>query len=191
MGGVRLLLSGLSGTGSTTAAKRIAADFNLKYVYGGQIFRNMAQDRGISLEDLGKLLERDQETECEIDRQLVELGLRNEDILIESRTVGWIFPKDVPSIRIWLTCDLEERLNRVERREHHAHSRENLLQREESDNRRYAALYGIEPDDFSPFDLVLDTTHLSVDQVVDQIEGFLRYRERVDRPEGEPVKTEA
>lgn len=174
---MRLLLSGLSGTGSTTAARRIAADLNLRYYYGGQIFRNLALERRVSLEDLARSLETDPETEAEIDRRLIRVGLENVDVLIESRTMGWIFPAEVESTRVWLTCDLAERLNRVERREHHARSRANLLLREESDNRRYAALYGIDPDDFSPFDLVLDTTSITVEQVVEEIEGFLRGRQ--------------
>lgn len=172
---MRILLSGLSGTGSTTAAKRIAADLGLKYVYGGQIFRNLAVERGISLEELAESFEHDPEGEREIDRRLVAEGL-GEDVLVESRTIGWIFPAGVDATRIWLTCDLEERLRRVRAREHHPRSAENLLRREASDNRRYFMLYGIEPEDFSPFDLVIDTTNLSVDEVVDRIESFVRQR---------------
>jgi CMP/dCMP kinase len=172
---VRILLSGLSGTGSTTAAKRIAADLGLNYVYGGQIFRDLAAERGTSLEELAESLEHDKETEREIDRRLIAAGKRG-NVLVESRTVGWIFPRDIPAIRIWLTCDLQERLRRVEDREHHPRSAENLLRRESSDNRRYRTLYGIEPDDFSPFDLVLDTTEMPVDEVVDRIEAFVRDR---------------
>jgi cytidylate kinase len=173
---VRILLSGLSGTGSTTAAKRIAADLGLDYLYGGQIFRNLAVERGITLEDLAESLERDPEAEREIDRRLIAAALQRDQILVEGRTIGWIFPAEVAAIRIWLTCDLEERLRRVQGREHHPRSAENLLRREASDNRRYRALYGIEPEDFSPFDLVVDTTHLPVDAVVDQIEAFVRER---------------
>ena len=159
---MRILLSGLSGTGSTTAARRIAADLGLRYVYGGQIFRNLAVERGISLEELAESLERNPETEREIDRRLIEAGMAD-DVLIEGRTIGWIFPVDVPASRIWLICELPERLRRVQAREHHPRSAENLLRREASDNRRYRTLYGIEPEDYSPFDLVLDTTRLSVD----------------------------
>jgi adenylate kinase family enzyme len=93
-GGVRILLSGLSGTGSTTAAKRIAADAGLKYVYGGQIFRNLAAERGISLEELVELLEAHPEIEEEIDQRLVEAAMAG-DVLVESRTVGWLFPREV------------------------------------------------------------------------------------------------
>ena len=172
---MRILLSGLSGTGSTTAARRIAADLGLRYVYGGQIFRNLAVERGISLEELAESLERNPETEREIDRRLIEAGMAD-DVLIEGRTIGWIFPEDVPASRIWLICELPERLRRVQAREHHPRSAENLLRREASDNRRYRTLYGIEPEDYSPFDLVLDTTRLSVDEVVDHIEAFVRDR---------------
>jgi cytidylate kinase len=172
---VRILLSGLSGTGSTTAARQIAADLGLEYIYGGQIFRNLAAEEGISLEELVESLERDPETEREIDRRLIAKG-RSDDVLIEGRTIGWIFPHDLPAIRIWLTCDLLERLRRVEGREHHPRSPDNLLRREASDNRRYRALYGIEPEDFSPFDLVLDTTHLPVEEVVRHIESFVQNR---------------
>jgi cytidylate kinase len=168
-------LSGLSGTGSTTAAKRIAADLELDYVYGGQIFRNLARERGVSLEELAESLEHNQEDEREIDRRLVEAGKRD-NVLIESRTVGWIFPREIPAIRIWLTCDLQERLQRVQNREHHPRSAENLLRREASDNRRYLALYGIREEDFSPFDLVIDTTNLSVEDVVGRIEAFVQER---------------
>ena len=172
---MRILLSGLSGTGSTTAARRIAADLGLRYVYGGQIFRDLAVERGMSLEELAESLERNQETEREIDRRLIEAGMAD-DVLIEGRTIGWIFPEDVPASRIWLICELPERLRRVQAREHHPRSAENLLRREASDNRRYRTLYGIEPEDYSPFDLVLDTTRLSVDEVGDHIEAFVRDR---------------
>jgi cytidylate kinase len=172
---VRILLSGLSGTGSTTAARRIANDFGLSYVYGGQIFRNLAVERGISLEELAESLEHDQEAEREIDRRLVAAGIAD-NVLIEGRTIGWIFPNEIPAVRIWLLCDLSERLRRVRAREHHPRSAENLLRREASDNRRYLELYGIEEENFSPFGLVIDTTRMSVDEVVDQIESFVRER---------------
>jgi len=174
-GMVRILLSGLSGTGSTTAARRLATDLSLTYVYGGQIFRTWAAERGMTLEDLAESLEHDPKAERKIDDRLIESG-KQDNVLVESRTVGWIFPTDIPAIRIWLTCDLEERLRRVQDREHHARSAENLLRREASDNRRYRNLYGIEVEDVSPFHLVLDTTHLTVDEVVEQIESCVQER---------------
>jgi cytidylate kinase len=178
---VRILLSGLSGTGSTTAAKQIAADFGLDYIYGGQIFRNLARERGISLEELVESLEHAQDTEREIDRRLIEEGKRD-NVLVESRTIGWLFPRNILALRIWLTCDLEERLRRVRAREHHPRSAEDLLRREASDNRRYRLLYGIEPDDFSPFDKILDTTDMPVDEVVRAIESFVRDRIETEVP---------
>src|SRR5437016_3819802 len=128
-GAVRLLLSGLSGTGSTTAATRIARDLGLRYVYGGQIFRSLAVERGVSLEELAESLEQDQETEREIDRRLIEEA-KTDNVLVEGRTIGWIFPHDIPACRIWLTCNLEERLRRVQGRDRHPRAADDLLRRE-------------------------------------------------------------
>jgi len=177
----------LSGTGSTTAAKKIADDLGLEYVYGGAIFRKRAVELGIPLEEFVEALERNPEQERRVDDSLIEIGRTKDNVLIESRTIGWIFPRDIPSTRIWLTCDLEERLRRVRGRDHHPRSPENLLRREASDNRRYWALYGIRPDDFSPFDLVVDTTEKSVDQVVAEIEAFVRSRAEPREPEAQGV----
>ncbi|MGH2444025.1 MAG: (d)CMP kinase [Chloroflexota bacterium] len=171
---MRVLLSGLSGTGSTTAARHVASDLGLNYVYGGQIFREMAVASGISLEEQAETLEHNPLREKEIDDRLIQEAAAD-GVLVESRTIGWILPRTIPAIRIWLTCDLEERLRRVQRREHHPRSAENLLRRESSDNRRYRVLYGIEPDDFSPFHLVIDTTALLVDEVVREIEAFVHH----------------
>ena len=175
---MRLLLSGLSGTGSSTAAKRIASDMGLDYIYGGQIFRNLAAEQHISLEELAESLERNPEIEREVDQRLIQAAM-SDNVLVESRTIGWLFPREIPALRIWLTCDIAERLRRVQAREHHPRSAENLLRREGSDNRRYRNLYSIKENDFSPFDLVLDTTDLSVDEVVREIEAFLKSQTEV------------
>jgi cytidylate kinase len=171
-GGLRVLLGGLSGTNTTEIAKGVAVEFGLTYVHAGQIFREMATVRGISLEELVEVLENKPEMEKEIDRNLVEAGM-GDDVLVQGRAIGWIFPRDPPAVRIWLTCDLEERLVRVQSREHHPRSPDNLLYMDRSESRRYRKMYGIELNDFSPFDLVLDTTKLSVSDAVDRIKDYI------------------
>jgi cytidylate kinase len=96
-------------------------------------------------------------------------GEENDNFVLESR-LGWFF---VPhSFKIQLVCDEPERLRRVCEREgcdiFTAKNDENI--RLEAIHERYKKLYGI--DDFeneNNYDLVIDTTNLSPDEIVNII----------------------
>ena len=59
--GLVVAVSGLHGSGRSTHAKRIAETFGLRYVSSGTIFRQMAEERGLSLEEMSKLTDKDPE----------------------------------------------------------------------------------------------------------------------------------
>ncbi|GAG01467.1 unnamed protein product, partial [marine sediment metagenome] len=48
--GLVITVSGVHGSGRSTHAKKLAETFALRYVSSGTIFRQMADERGISLE---------------------------------------------------------------------------------------------------------------------------------------------
>ncbi|RLG57107.1 MAG: cytidylate kinase, partial [Candidatus Hydrothermarchaeota archaeon] len=54
-----ITISGLIGSGKTTVAKALAEKLMLRHVQAGMVFREMAKERGMSLQEFSKLAEKD------------------------------------------------------------------------------------------------------------------------------------
>ena len=63
-----ITISGLPGTGKTTVAKLLEQRLGLRYVYSGEIFRQLAQKHHMSLEEFGKYCESHREIDEELDQ---------------------------------------------------------------------------------------------------------------------------
>ncbi len=153
-------ISGLPGSGTSTVAVAVADGLRLERVDGGAVFRTMAHERGLSLAEFGALAERDPSIDLDLDRRLAERA-RAGDVVLESRLAGWIARNEgLDGLRVWIACDEDERAARVAGRDSHE-QRAALAanrQREASERSRYLTYYGIDLDDLSVYDLVLDST---------------------------------
>lgn len=153
---VTVAISGLHGTGKTTAAKALSKEFDLRYISAGDVFRQMAEDRGMSLSEFSEYVEDHPEIDKEIDQRTAEEA-EKDDVLIDARLAGWM--AEEADIRILLTASLEERVKRISDREDRPYDEvmEETQAREESEEKRYEDIYDIEVGDYSVFDLVLNT----------------------------------
>lgn len=159
-----IILCGLAGTGATTVSKLLASRLNYQRIYAGGIFRQLASEAGLSLEDFLDELTEHPEREMEIDRNLMKEA-RKGKMVIDGRVIAWLVPDDRSSFKVWLTCDMEERIRRINLREKSADSRARVTYREEIDALRYKELYGIDITDFSVFDTIIDTTNIPPEEV--------------------------
>ncbi|KXB04477.1 cytidylate kinase, partial [candidate division MSBL1 archaeon SCGC-AAA261O19] len=66
---VTITVSGLHGVGKTTTAKKLAEKFDLRYVSAGTVFRQMAEEQGMTLEEFSKHVEENPEIDEEIDQR--------------------------------------------------------------------------------------------------------------------------
>lgn len=166
-----IIINGHPGTGSTTASNLLAEHFGYEHVYGGKIFRELAKEDGKSIEEFMALLANNPAQERQIDNQLIERAKQG-DAIIESRVLPWLLPKDQAFYKVWLTCDFDERVRRIQKREafdDHAEAARKITFREGVDAKRYQDLYGIDLEDRSVFDLVIDTTKIPVGTVAKRV----------------------
>ncbi len=166
---VKVAISGLHGTGKSTAAKALADKFNLRYVSAGEIFRKMADEKDMSLSEFSDYVEEHPEIDKEIDERTAEEAKKG-NVLIDARLAAWM--AEEADIRILLKAPLEERVKRISERDGRPYEevKKETVTRERSEKKRYRELYGIDADDYSVFDLVLDTDKFRKNEMIRLLE---------------------
>ena len=181
-----ITISGPAGSGKSTAAAALAARLDYDHVSGGDIFRDLAAEKGLTPLELNKLAEEDDDIDRDLDRRLRGLAAERDDLVLESRLAGWMAGEHA-DFRIWLDAPIEVRADRIADREDKdpALARTETEARSESEAKRYREYYGIDIEDLSIYDLVLNTSRLDPDGVVDAIEAVVT----AYNPEGDEGKT--
>ncbi len=176
---VVIVVSGPPGSGKTTQAKLIARHYNLRYHSAGQIFRDIAKEKGVSLEELSLIALKDPTIDIEIDRRTFEEGLKG-DVVIDGHLTAWIL-KDIADVRILVTAPLKVRVERIAKRDRKSFGealRETIL-REYTQYKRFIEYYGIDPTDYSIFDIIVNTEKMSIEEtfkvIKEGIEKILKH----------------
>jgi len=174
---VNVTVSGHPGSGTSTLVRGLMDRFGWTSLNGGDVFREEAKRRGMSLGDFGELCK----NELDVDRSLDELlrqRMQGSDAanVVESRLAGWwAYRLGLPCLRIWLDVSDEERARRVSEREGLA--LEDALEanraRAAVDGERFMLLYDLVPEDPEPYTHVLDATTLNASQILDHVVALL------------------
>ncbi len=173
-----IAISGKPGSGKSTVAKLLAKKLGLKHYSTGDFMRKLAAERGMSLIELSKIAENDFSIDDAIDSWLRRLAKQEKGFVIDSRLAFHFIPD---AVKIYLDVDLDIAAKRIfsgpARETEKAASiealKEELKQRMESERKRYIKYYNVDIDDKSNYDLVIDTSNISAEEVVEKIIRFL------------------
>jgi cytidylate kinase len=189
-----ITVSGPPGCGATTLTEGLADALNCGYVIGGDIFRDLAEERGLSLQQLIAKAEEDDTIDRALDQRLRRIaeqwGAANKAFILESRLAGWLAGNRA-DLRIWLDAPEEVRVERlsdyevnyeIERPNERASGDVSLKHlddeeeigpllrvREVSEAGRYRSYYGIDVEDQSFYDLSINTARWDADTVLDMV----------------------
>ncbi len=162
-----ITVSGPPGGGLTTVCERLATALDCGHVSGGEIFRRIADEQGLSLTELVAEASGSDEIDRAIDRRLDTIaekwGTANKAFILESRLAGWLAGERA-DIRVWLDAPEEVRVERTSDREEMAAE---MRVREVIEERRYESYYGIDLSDQSIYDLSINTARWSPAGVVE------------------------
>ena len=171
-----ITISGLPGTGKTTVAKLLEKRLGLRYVYSGEIFRGMAKKQGMSLEEFGAYCETHREIDEELDRFQLEI-LRKGNVILEGRISGWIAHRNnVPAVKVLLETAIDVRTGRIVKREQGniEERKKEILKREKSEASRYKKYYGIDVYDTSIYDVIIDVSKKTPEEITQIILAHLK-----------------
>jgi cytidylate kinase len=176
-----ITLAGNLGSGKSSTAKKLADLLNYEHYSTGDFMRAIADERGISLIELGALAETDRSIDEELDNKNKEVG-KKDNVVIDSRLGFYFIPH---SFKVFLKLDPEisaERIlkdkqtnpNRQNESKQDFDTKEGIMKnikiRQESERKRYQELYGIaDYTNQENFDLIIDTSLLPLGGVVDKI----------------------
>ena len=168
----KIVVGGLPGSGKTTFARLLARRLGFRYVGTGAIFRSMAKERGMSLEEFSRYAERNDEVDRMLDAEQVRQA-HNGDVVVDSRLGAWMIQD--ADLRVCLVASLEERARRAATRDglNADEARRRLVEREQSERRRYRQYYGIDMDRIESFDLVVNSETFSPNQILEIVTAAL------------------
>ncbi len=159
-------------------AELLEKSLDIRYVYTGDIFRQMAKEKGMKLEIFGEYVSKHQEIDRELDRRQTELT-REKDIIVEGRLAGYMaYSNGIGSYKIWLYAPFEVRMGRVGNREKKGLEivkKENSI-RERGERSRYIDIYGFDMNDTSIYDITIDSSKYLAEEIVDLIIEDMRSR---------------
>lgn len=174
---------GPPGSGKSTVAKALAKKLSWPRYYMGGLFRQKARERGLSLVEYLKLGETDPKIDLEIDEYQKELGEKEDNFIIEGRTSWHFIPH---SLKIYIDVDPKIGAQRVfnDLQKSQERNEDNNLQivddvfnshqrRIKTDTYRYKKYFNLNVFDKSQYDLVIDSSYLTIDQILDKILAYI------------------
>ena len=179
-----IIISGPPAVGKTTIAKGIAEEFGLTHLSGGDILKELAEEKGFKAggndwwdtqEGMNFLSQRQENSEFDkkVDDKLKKHFLDG-NVVITSYTLPWLVEGGV---KIWLDGSKENSAQRMTTRDNLSKdSALEIVQKRYQENKKiYKALYGFEfGEDLSIFDKVIETDGLNASQVLDIAKTIVR-----------------
>jgi predicted cytidylate kinase len=170
-----IVVSGDLGSGKSTVSADLAARLGLRRISVGDLYREMAQSRGMSALQLNLHAELDDAVDGYVDELQREVALSDDEQLVVDGRLAWFF--FTRAFKVHLITDPAVAAQRVllrpsddvEAYSSLAEARERLGTRSESERARFLARYGVDKNRLRNYDMVCDTTRASPDQIVDRI----------------------
>ena len=172
---VVICISGMTGSGKSTVAKKLADKYGLGYFSGGNALKALAQKEGYTSdvrgwwetsEGLNFLKQRmgNPTFDKKIDEKLLELAAEG-NVVLDSWTIPWLLNE---GFKVWLEASPQVRAKRLVTRDSISieEALKALNEKDEQTRQIYKGLYGFDLGyDLSPFNIVLATDELEPDEV--------------------------
>ena len=177
-----ITIAGSPGSGKSSTAKAIAADLGFRHFSSGDFFRQLAAEQGLSIEAMNISAEVRRDIDLKVDNLLQQMYRTADSVVIDSRMAWHWMPA---SFKVFLVLDpataaerIFQQLQATARLSEDGASveevRRSIDRRAASEQKRYAALYGVDATDPLNFDVVINTKHNDLETVTAMVSAAYR-----------------
>ena len=170
----KISVTGDLGSGKSTVMKIMAEKLGAEIISIGYIQREMAKERGLSINEFNAYMEQHPEIDRDIDDNLKKFEDINDRSLLFDSRLAWNF---VPSaFSVYISVDPEVAAKRVfeanRETEKYKSAKEavtELSRRRASEILRYRTFYGLDITDMNNYDFVVDSTSSTPEEIAEKI----------------------
>ena len=189
-----ITITGNPGSGKSTIAKILLERLKAERIYVGGMFRAMAREKGVTLEEFNDYAQKHPDVDVDADKRAAQEARRLEKlgrvVLAEGRMQFHLLPESIKiyvhvdskegARRIW--SDLQATREGIERNQKKFKSYEETLkgtlERNITDAKRFKKLYGVDITDLKQYDFVVDTTSISAVEAAGKVLKFIESRNK-------------
>ena len=178
-------ISGELASGKGTVSKILMKELNYGVYRNGEYVRKLAKESGMNVTEFNKYVEKHPEIDRQIENSAAEYAKNHDNFIIDAR-LGWYAVPN--SFKVYLKVDIDVSAKRAfydkdrkntEKFDTIEEQKEDIIKRYKMENERYWNLYKIRRDDMSNYDLVIDTTNLTPNDVAKKIkEEYFKWLEK-------------
>lgn len=161
---MRITVSGLPGSGTTSLSRYLAERHGFQMISAGEVFRQLAKEHNMELARFGDLARQDPTYDKMIDARQKEIAQERDNIIVEGRLSGWMVEN--ADLKIWLYAPIDCRIKRIVFRDQVADEETAMnltLEREQCEADRYRSYYEINIADLSIYHIILNSAQWDVE----------------------------
>ena len=174
----KISIAGDLGSGKSLIGKLLAKKTGFKFYSTGGIQREIAAQHGITTLELNKRSEETFEFDKEIDAFTRKLSESSEPFIIDSRMAWYFIPN---SFKIFLKVNVDIAATRIFRDKSRKNekypdlesAKKDIIRRKKSELFRFKKYYKVESDNMEHYDLVIDTSASTPEEIIEIILSHL------------------
>lgn len=149
-------------------------EFGLRHISAGMIFRQIAAEKGITLEELSRIAVKDKRIDRLVDKRTVEEA-RKGSVVLDGHLAGWM-AREYAGIKIFLVAPTNIRVQRIAKRDNLStkEAERQLLTIERIERGRWKKFYKVDPVSPLIYDIAINTGLLSLDCALKILKEIIR-----------------
>lgn len=161
---MKISISGELGSGKTVLSQKLSRTFGLEIISIGKIQRKLASEKGMTTLEFNKHIESNPATDNKLDTIITDYGKTENSYIFDSR-LAWNFVPNSFKIHLLVNTDIatkrvfndDDRVSETYKDLNTAKTE--LIERKQSERKRFKKQYKVDINDFNNYDLVIDTTY--------------------------------